>query len=291
MGALGSARRVVERNLPRLAMTYRYVRDLWQSMTPSRQTPLGFSFVGSVSMQDGTFEATEVAIIRRLLEDCNVLVNIGANAGYYCCIAAQAGKSVIAFEPLPENVRLLLRNVHDNGYEPQVEIFPLGLGSTSGIATLYGGGTGASLTEGWAGVSNVQARLIPVSSADLILGNRLDGEHCLVIMDIEGAELQALRGSRNLLSQAPKPIWMVEIVGSENRDNRSGFNADFEATFEMFWSHGYETWTAEDNPRKITRDDVAKMSATQTSLGVYNYLFVDPSARPGLLSVPSEGAP
>lgn len=291
MSLLGSARRVVEQRLPRIAATYRYARDLWQSMAPSRPTPMGFDFVGAASMQDGTFEAAEVRMIQNLLNECDVLVNIGANAGYYCCIAAQAEKSVIAFEPLPENVRLLLRNIDENGFGHRVEIFPVGLGTAPGIANLFGGGTGASLTEGWAGASNTHSRLIPVSSADLILGNRLDGQRCLVIMDIEGAELPALQGSTILLAQSPKPVWLVEILGSENRLGDMAFNANFAPTFELFWSHGYEAWTAEDRPRQISRDDVEKMSATRTNMGVYNYLFVDPSARPALLSTPAEAAP
>ena len=68
-------------------------------------------------MQSGQFEVEETRIVHELLGDVDVLINIGANIGYYCCIALERKKRVIAFEPLPRNLEFLMKNVTLNGME------------------------------------------------------------------------------------------------------------------------------------------------------------------------------
>jgi FkbM family methyltransferase len=50
----------------------------------------------------------------------DVVVDIGANQGFFTCYAAQKGARVYAFEPVPELYQRLLRNVERNGFSGQV---------------------------------------------------------------------------------------------------------------------------------------------------------------------------
>jgi FkbM family methyltransferase len=50
----------------------------------------------------------------------DVVIDIGANQGFFTCYAAQKGARVYAFEPVPELYQRLLRNVERNGFSDQV---------------------------------------------------------------------------------------------------------------------------------------------------------------------------
>jgi len=45
-----------------------------------------------------------------------------------CCHALSLGKRVIAVEPIARNVYYLLKNLRDNGWANQAEVYPVALG-------------------------------------------------------------------------------------------------------------------------------------------------------------------
>ncbi len=158
-------------------------------MQQPQKTNLGFRFNGNHLMEQGQFELNETRIISELVQNVDVVINVGANIGYYSCLALQAGKSLVAFEPIPENLHFLLRNIKANGWESRAEIFPMALSNHTGILEIYGGGTGASLIEGWAQQSSIDARLVPITTLDKLLGGKFShNKKILLIIDIKGAE-------------------------------------------------------------------------------------------------------
>jgi hypothetical protein len=75
-------------------------------------TPYGFKLIGSHSvhhqgMQAGLFEPEETEVIRHHLRKADVFIDVGANIGFYSCIARSDGKYVVAIEPLIQNLRYL----------------------------------------------------------------------------------------------------------------------------------------------------------------------------------------
>lgn len=261
---------------PKTASVYRDIRDHRDLAGVPARTPFGFLFSGNRSMVEGSFEATEVELISRILPEVAVLVNVGANIGYYCCLALAAGKKVIAFEPSEPNLRCLYRNIYANGWESSIEIFPVALGASSGLIKLYGTGTGASLIEGWAGQSSLNFRIAPISTLDRIIGNTLAGQRALVLMDVEGAEFEVLGGAPHLLMQDPKPVWLVEIAVSEHQPQGQRINPRLTETFSVFWNAGYDAWTATRKPRIVTRAEVERIATTTIdSLETHNFIFVE----------------
>lgn len=267
---------IVER-FPSINKMYRVMRDNRRNLQP-RRTPLGFLFQGNPLMESGQFEPVETRLVSRLLSKVDILVNVGANVGYYCCLALQAGKTVVAFEPMPGNLHHLLRNIKINGWDSRAEVFPMALSDRTGVIEIYGGGTGASLVRGWANVPEDYVSLVAVHTADDVLAHRLRGLRSLYIVDIEGSELQFLEGAAQLLAQLPRPIWMVEINITEHFPCATAVNPALESTFGVFFDHGYQAWTVTEPMRRVFPEQVGVIARSGVdAFHTHNFVFAHDS--------------
>jgi len=168
-----------------------------------------------------------------------VVWDVGANIGFFSLIAARlvgAQGKVVAFEPLPENQRAIRRNVELNGME-NVELVPLALSEREGEAELqiHDSPTWAKLdTTGdtsFKGDAEAASSVrVAVSTLDAQLARLAAPD--LVKMDIEGAEVAALRGALRLLDEC-RPTLICELHGT---------NA---AVAELLRAHGYEVHALE----------------------------------------------
>lgn len=263
----------------------RAARDAWTRMDEPAPTPMGFKMAGNAAMEAGSFEPEETRIVGRLLPHVDAMINIGANIGYYSCLALQAGKPVVAFEPMAFNLQRLLRNVSANGWDKRAEVYPLALSDSVGITKIYGDGTGASLVKGWAGTPEAYVSYVPTSTLDLVLGARFEGQRCLILVDIEGAERFMLKGATLLLEQRPKPIWLVEIAISEHQPAGISINPHLVATFTAFWQRGYEAWTADARCRPVEREEIEAIERTgKNTMETHNFLFVEAGQGRALLA-------
>lgn len=261
-------------HFPSLARSYRDWRDSAQLLRDPVPTGLGFRLAGNRSMETGLFEPDETRLVESILADTDVVVDVGANIGYYVCLARSRSNHVIAFEPIPLNVQLLLRNIAANGWTDGVEVFPVAVSDQCAVTAMFGGGTGASLVGGWAGASRNYVRYVPTTTLDTILNERLAGKRCLFIVDVEGAEASVLAGAEAQLGLTPKPLWMVEIIFSQQ--GGIGRNPRFLESFETFWRHGYHCWTADRHRRPVSEQMVREMAKTKVdTLGCTNFLFGD----------------
>ncbi len=81
--------------------------------------------IAPMLLMDGVMEKYETELVRKMVKEGMVVVDIGANIGYYTLIAAKlVGKSgiVYAFEPEPTAYELLCKNIVVNGYTNVVPI-------------------------------------------------------------------------------------------------------------------------------------------------------------------------
>jgi len=262
----------------------RLLRFYWKSLGPIGVTPQGFKLVGNSHMLAGRFEPEETRLVGRILGHTDVFINVGANIGYYCCLALSMGKHTVAFEPVDINVRHLLANVRLNGWQDQIEIYPLALGRERGILELFGSGTGASFLRGWANNPDHHVSLVPVSTLDTMVGDRFSGRRCLILVDIEGAEHTMLSGAGRVLEGTPKPVWLVEICIANHQPGGSTINPKLQDTFNLFWQHGYEAWTVEARPRKIGPNEIETVVRTGVhTLPSANFIFLEPGSASALL--------
>jgi len=259
-------------------------KDWWGTIvwrkTTLIETSYGFKFRSGSHpayrlMRTGRFEVEETALIATLLDRVDLFVDIGANIGYYTCLALKKGKPVVAFEPQPRNLQCLYENLLSNGWRDNVEVFPLALSARAGLLTLWGAsGPSASLVRNWAGYSPRHSQIVPVSKLDNFITGRFPEKRILIKIDVEGAECQVLQGSDVTLRRSPRPIWLVEIC--LNEFHPKGANPDYLETFELFWKCGYQAYSASKTPQLVTRDDVSRwVNAKKSDSGTFNYLFAE----------------
>ena len=144
----------------------------------------------------GTYEPIQSAAFQRLIQPGHVVFDVGAHVGYYTVLSSVlAGPSgqVIAFEPLPANLKYLRRHLKLNACD-NVRILTNCVGEGSSIARFddsHGTGVGHLANEG---SFEVQVR----SLDEMIESGELPIPQFLKI-DVEGAELLVLKGAERLL--------------------------------------------------------------------------------------------
>jgi FkbM family methyltransferase len=177
--------------------------------------------------------------MRSLLKPGDVVIDGGANIGLFTLIAAASvGREgrVIACEPSPATMRLLRANIDRNGFD-WVEPREVALASAPGHLRMrvFTPGSGfssfapADMTSG-AEVEVEVATLDDVASEVL---ERLK----LVKLDVEGAELRALRGAPEVLHRA-RPVFIVELE-PEHLERQGGSIAEVQELFEDASYVGY----------------------------------------------------
>ena len=265
----------LEKQFPKLTRIFWRLRDERYINKYPGIISSGFKFNGNKTMESGQYELEETILVKKLFSKVDIFINVGANIGYYVCLAAQAKKLVIAFEPIEINIKYLLRNIFANGWGNDVEIYPIVLSNKTGVVPIYGRGLGASLIKGWAKTSDQDSNLAPCSTMNIILGNRLDKRKILILIDVEGAEDLLLDGSSILLGMSPKPIWLVEISASSHHLPKDIIiNPNLLKTFDRFWSLGYEARTVDKLSRIVEKEEIQKIMDTQIdTLGCHNFLF------------------
>jgi FkbM family methyltransferase len=127
------------------------------------------------------------------------LVDCGANYGYWSVLASSrpfGSHPVIAIEPSAANFAKLANNAKING--DRFTVLKAAIGASRGIANLSGTKHEALSIVGDAGAGGEQ---VPVITLDSLLDDGLiaaDGKY-LVKLDVEGVEIEAIKGGERLL--------------------------------------------------------------------------------------------
>ena len=168
---------------------------------PAAGVVMDIDFAHQTRMFLGLYEFELNARFRRLVRPGARCFDVGANVGYHSLMLAKLSRRpVVAFEPDPEALARLRANLALNPFEIHVVTQAVGAADSA-----TAGGT--------------------------ITLDRASRDHFMpdfVKMDIEGAEMDALKGARELFS-TKKPHWIVETHGA----------AAHEACLAIFRAHGY----------------------------------------------------
>lgn len=172
-----------------------------------RYVVLNSSLIGRLLLRNGMYEEHIINWVTTHFQPDSggVFVDVGANFGWYSClfarIAGDRGR-VFLFEPESGNADLLAKNLELNDAR-NCKLFRAAVGNEPGTAFLqmaHRRNPGAhSLIKG--GYSEGEVEVPVVTLDDALLPHLESSAVSLLKMDIEGFELQALRGATRVLER------------------------------------------------------------------------------------------
>ncbi len=173
------------------------------------------SYIGLDLIKEGEFEPEFSQLIRLILREGDTFLDIGANEGLFTVMAAlSVGESgtVYAFEPQSRLTKVIKRNTQINDIQTQVHILKIALMEKPGKLKLYltpDVNPGASSTKK-AYQHRTDIEEVKGLPLDAIARKRNLTDIRLAKIDCEGAELDILKGAKQLLQKNSIEFLLVE---------------------------------------------------------------------------------
>jgi FkbM family methyltransferase len=149
---------------------------------------------------------SERPIIGDLLDPTatGALLDVGANIGYYALMlsAMSHAAPILCFEPEPDNLLELRRNVALNGLSGRVRVYPVALGEAEGITDLQRGMN--SMVIEAPSASSIKVEIVTFDDSFP------EQPVSFTKIDVEGHELSVIKGMRKTLER-DSPNIFVEV--------------------------------------------------------------------------------
>lgn len=222
----------------------------------------------------GEYESEEVDFVKSIIKPGDTVLDIGANIGFFTILMAdligETGKSY-SFEPLPRNFKLLNRSIEENGFAGRATIEHAAVGETQGTLKLISPPT-ETLNLGGAFLKTGDTQVPPGHIAEEVTVIRLDNYSIerpvkFIKIDVEGAELLALRGAMNILTE-DKPVIMAELNPPQLRKVSSCTSAQFISEINKCGYNCYE----------LNSGNVGKQITSPNSDKILSVVFISNSA-------------
>lgn len=198
------------------------------------------------------FEKNETRTWLSLVENNSVILDIGANIGYYSLLATDKFPEVkvYAFEPAPKTFDSLKNNINLNGYK-NISAYNIGISDREGVFDLYlstdanTGMTSLAIPGDYSG----RKVSVQVECIDEFRIKEAIPQITLVKIDVEGNELNVLHGMTASIS-SDRPVICIEIMDANLRK----FNHSSKDVFDFFTSNNYSCYecTNQRTIRKVT---------------------------------------
>jgi FkbM family methyltransferase len=193
----------------------------------------------------GFHEFHEFLYLDKFLSSNMVFIDVGANLGEYTLFAAKRvnkGK-VISFEPLPKMLENLKENIKLNQFE-NIQVLNYGLSDKENTLPIH------EIEDAHEGLSTFFPGTLKSRNSSMVSLKVLDSQFesfevdriDFIKIDIEGGELFALQGSKNLIEKF-KPIVMIEI----NKQTYEAAGYAIEDVFKFFTDLSYQSFTIGKN--------------------------------------------
>lgn len=159
----------------------------------------------------GTYEASLSCHVARLARSGGLMIDVGANMGYYSLLWASGNPEnrVVAIEASPRNITHLRHNIEANGLTNRIQVVFKAAGKAEGTFPFA---LGNANQTGWGGLASSptpETIDVEVERIDQLITRTED--IALMKIDAEGADTWVLVGSEGLLrARRIKEIWFEQ---------------------------------------------------------------------------------
>jgi FkbM family methyltransferase len=199
----------------------RLLRRIWPKVPIPLRLPFGAWWLAEASALDhelmlGGFEGAETRFVARVLRHGMTVLDIGAHHGLYTLLASKRvgrGGRVIAFEPSGRERQRLLRHLRVNRCA-NVTVEEVALGDCAGEVNLFvveGRDDWCNSLRAPAVTARTQIVRVEVRTLDEMLKRLGISSVDFIKLDVEGAELNLLRGACALLRSEWRPAILAEV--------------------------------------------------------------------------------
>ncbi len=240
----------------------------------AKNLPVGYNRTFQAYIVKEGWEPEMTRLFKELAKEGSVIVDIGANIGYYTLLSAKivgSSGTVYAFEPDPINYKILTSNIQLNNFtniiteqkavSDKIGTLNLHLDSKDmGAHTIY--------------ETKKRSKTVAVESVTLDKYFEGNGQPIDIIkMDIEGAEMAALIGMENILKKNKDLKLFIEFFLPWIR--RAGVSPEHFASL-LFGYYKFKITVIEDYTRNIKSEKVENASELLSiceKVGVVNLLL------------------
>lgn len=180
-------------------------------------------------------ETTQCLLSEIQFNNDDIVLDAGANIGWYSLVLASKGVQVHAFEPDPLNYRLLNENINLNGQTDRIHPHMLAVTDKESTMSLYlypdknRGRHSLNAIDGCEKIDVKTIRLDNFTASKSLPFEKIK----LIKMDIEGHEYPALKGAEALLQLVPYLL----IEHAPDHIRRGGYNP--EDVIKLLDRHNY----------------------------------------------------
>jgi FkbM family methyltransferase len=233
---------------------------IWFEFRPALWMQLDIrELVQETLLLEGIWEPKTTRYLCDSLAPGQVFLDVGANAGYFSLLASrcvgESGK-VLAVEPNPAMVKQLRQNKERNGLT-NIVVAEAACSDSIEVRNLYVGnayntGNSSLSRDNLAWTKSVE---VSCTTADLLIDKYNFQRIDLVKIDVEGAELQVLRGMATILRRL-RPRIIIELVPSL----LEGFSTTVAAINEYLVAFHYRTFSLEEHSNYLCVPEECLMS-------------------------------
>lgn len=169
-------------------------------------------WLGQYVYLTGDYEPATARVIASLLNHRDHFADVGANAGFFTLLGAQAvgpeGR-VVSFEPLPGMRERVRANLRANGFQ-NVTLYDCALSDREDTLTFHEGPAGHKGVSSLREIANAAARFeVTTRPMDALMAEI--GPLRLAKIDVEGAEHKVLQGMQRII-ETWRPYLLLEIT-------------------------------------------------------------------------------
>ena len=207
----------------------------------------------------GVYEKGTTRLFKQLVKDGSVVVDAGANIGYFTLLAARlVGKTgrVFAFEPALSNYDLLVKNIEENRYETVTPV-KKAVSNKTGVTELFL--DGLNMGSNTIYCPGKFGKSVPVDTVTLdeFFKDR-ESPIDLIKMDIEGAEMAALEGMANIIKKNDNLRIITEFV--PHRLIEAGVSP--ESFLNLITDYGFSIYVIDEDEESIQPVSIVQVLET-----------------------------